>query len=708
MKKQMQVIVTFLLILSSVMTSVLSGDYINVKAETNDVRVEINESEESEKENAYEEEDVEKDVEISYKITGQWDKHYNLEVTLTNLTDEKIDDWEIRVPVNFEIENIWNARITEEQDGEYMIHNAEWNQDIPHEGSISFGMTIMGEEEPVLPQYCEMVRMCLGVTDDYDVSYTEYSRWDNHVNGKLTITNNTERTIEDWSLLLESNIEIENIWNASIVDSYELRDGESDGFCYSLENVVNNQNIKAGEAVEFGFIAKSSDKVEIFESQLFELIEDDDEVDYDYEEEEDYDYDELIWDEDAFETSEEYVEYINRIDGVTEKSDTYKLRRSAANGLIDQLTPIVGTKYDTIYFGEDADPIQNYLPVGNEIYTLHHSLDDERDAYLMKRKEDNTFSDRSNMTGFAHGQTFEQVKYKGNEYYLLAGKASGEFSKNIVFMRRNKFEELFSTKLLNFNDWNKDKSLFTYLYNLEYSNEKSEKLGKLTRTDAALTADGKVLVIWKQLFNKKENSYFNEISFYDMNKVNKFLFKKNKKTMKARINFKGKYRSNLAKACIGSIREKYKRRTDNSKRILQPEGSFQAIDVEWVKDNENRLQVYITSGNENKDLNPHAKASRKKNLTVMYLDCVLSKGKLKKCTAYRSLVTCNKNGMGDTIKPESTLEIEGCHVMGDSLHYVITPSGKVKKGTQFIYYIPVSSFKEEKNKEKELKIGKTN
>lgn len=147
----------------------------------------------------------------------------------------------------------------------------------------------------------------------------------------------------------------------------------------------------------------------------------------------------------------------------------------------------------------------------------------------MKRKEDNTFSDRSNMTGFAHGQTFEQVKYKGNEYYLLAGKASGEFSKNIVFMRRNKFEELFSTKLLNFNDWNKDKSLFTYLYNLEYSNEKSEKLGKLTRTDAALTADGKVLVIWKQLFNKKENSYFNEISFYDMNKVNKFLFKKNKK-----------------------------------------------------------------------------------------------------------------------------------------------------------------------------------
>lgn len=61
-----------------------------------------------------------REVEISYKITGKWDKHYNLEVTLTNVTDEKIDDWEIRVPVNFEIENIWNARITDKQEGDYL------------------------------------------------------------------------------------------------------------------------------------------------------------------------------------------------------------------------------------------------------------------------------------------------------------------------------------------------------------------------------------------------------------------------------------------------------------------------------------------------------------------------------------------------------------------------------------------------------------
>ena len=89
MKKQIQIIITYLLILSFVMTSVLSGDYINVKAEKSDAGLVVDESDESEEEDGYEEEEIEREVEISYKIAGQWDKHYNLDVTLTNLTDEK-------------------------------------------------------------------------------------------------------------------------------------------------------------------------------------------------------------------------------------------------------------------------------------------------------------------------------------------------------------------------------------------------------------------------------------------------------------------------------------------------------------------------------------------------------------------------------------------------------------------------------------------
>ena len=38
---------------------------------------------------------------FSYHINSSWDEHYNVNVTLTNITDEKIDDWEIKLPANF-------------------------------------------------------------------------------------------------------------------------------------------------------------------------------------------------------------------------------------------------------------------------------------------------------------------------------------------------------------------------------------------------------------------------------------------------------------------------------------------------------------------------------------------------------------------------------------------------------------------------------
>ena len=50
------------------------------------------------------------DMELTYRIAEQWDKHYNVEVTLENVTDKKIDNWEIDLPANYEIENIWMMR----------------------------------------------------------------------------------------------------------------------------------------------------------------------------------------------------------------------------------------------------------------------------------------------------------------------------------------------------------------------------------------------------------------------------------------------------------------------------------------------------------------------------------------------------------------------------------------------------------------------
>ena len=56
----------------------------------------------------------EKDIKVAYSITGKWDKHYNVDITLTNTSDTLIQNWEIEFPFPDTIENIWNAKITKD------------------------------------------------------------------------------------------------------------------------------------------------------------------------------------------------------------------------------------------------------------------------------------------------------------------------------------------------------------------------------------------------------------------------------------------------------------------------------------------------------------------------------------------------------------------------------------------------------------------
>lgn len=110
------------------------------------------------------------------------------------------------------------------------------------------------------------------MSEEYDVKliYDVTGTWDGHSNVEVKLTNILDEKIEDWSLMLDGNFQIESIWNAAITESFEEED-EQDTYYYDLENAVYNQNIEAGQSVEFGFIAKCRDKLEITNHELFEM-----------------------------------------------------------------------------------------------------------------------------------------------------------------------------------------------------------------------------------------------------------------------------------------------------------------------------------------------------------------------------------------------------------------------------------------------------
>ena len=71
-----------------------------------------------------------------------WDTGYNATITITNTSDNVIENWCLTFPLNETISNIWNATISKEEENFYVIKNAGWNQDIAVGGSVSFGITV--------------------------------------------------------------------------------------------------------------------------------------------------------------------------------------------------------------------------------------------------------------------------------------------------------------------------------------------------------------------------------------------------------------------------------------------------------------------------------------------------------------------------------------------------------------------------------------
>ena len=619
-------------------------------------------------------------MKIQYQITSYWDHHYNVDVTLENMTDERIDNWVICIPANYKIENIWNAKVMDDTDGEYTIHNAEWNQDIAVGGSVSFGMTVSCDGEVEIPKYAYTLGLSKRLDEkEYKIEFKKHSQWDGQFNSQIIITNLSEKPIEDWHMSFDCNFEIDQLWNAVIAE-----DIREDGLnYYVLENPGYHQNIAPHQSVEFGFIAAGDKEPELSRMELYKITSDfelsDEEEDGENGEEEDDGnenelkfVDEFRLDSDYFETREEYEQYLEEHgytdDTLMDIEEPAVFSRARERSKKDE--KVVPFEGKDMGISETAPPTQHYMPLPKGASYLMSAQG--KNARVIKRTVDSngnpTFADPVRFKGFGHGQTFEQFMLSNNrEYYLLGGGVTDKFSCALVLMPRSIFEnQMINGDSLQYSDWKK--GLFRVMTGLEGANKKGIVRGDLHRADAALTADGSTLVIWKEVQNK--NGRIHEISLYKMRKILKIYKnlgkatskkKKNKKKQKSKntnLSFTGDYVEDLKKACIGSFWEKY---PGEEKSVLKPNDSFQSIDIEkYLENDKEKWRLAITSGNEIGEL---------KDATITRFEVQKSKKKSEKETgvtykAYRDDVVLESN-------KEAKLELEGGHIMNASKYEFI-------------------------------------
>lgn len=82
---------------------------------------------------------------------------------------------------------------------------------------------------------------------DFSTSFKVTNKWENQFQGEITITNTSDKTIENWNITCKFKYEITEIWNAFVYD-YK-------GDIYQFKNAEWNSDIALDASVSFSFTA---------------------------------------------------------------------------------------------------------------------------------------------------------------------------------------------------------------------------------------------------------------------------------------------------------------------------------------------------------------------------------------------------------------------------------------------------------------------
>lgn len=85
--------------------------------------------------------DVKSGYEVDFNVTSDWYTGFNGEINITNTSDEPIEAWTLSFDSNFDINNIWDAKLLTSENRSYEVANQLWTTPILAGESASFGFS---------------------------------------------------------------------------------------------------------------------------------------------------------------------------------------------------------------------------------------------------------------------------------------------------------------------------------------------------------------------------------------------------------------------------------------------------------------------------------------------------------------------------------------------------------------------------------------
>ncbi|MEM6611238.1 MAG: expansin EXLX1 family cellulose-binding protein [Cyanobacteria bacterium P01_C01_bin.72] len=96
------------------------------------------------------------EADVDFSLVKDWGSGFQGAISITNNTGGNIDSWSLEFDFPNEINNIWDAEIEQNQNGNYVISNAPWNREISAGETLTFGFT-GNDSVSVEPQNFELL-----------------------------------------------------------------------------------------------------------------------------------------------------------------------------------------------------------------------------------------------------------------------------------------------------------------------------------------------------------------------------------------------------------------------------------------------------------------------------------------------------------------------------------------------------------------------
>lgn len=181
---------------------------------------------------------------VEYTVMGEWAGNQNIQVTITNTSDEVLSNWAVGYNARGEINGLWNAQVYGHQGTEYILSGASYNCEIEPGQSTNFGYILTGDNFKI-PQNIYNCAERVDITDGYNVYYNITGDYGDTYQAEMVIENLSDTDINAWQLSFDGNATIDNLWNGKLI--------ENENGSFKVKNAEHNVVIGAGNSTSFNF-----------------------------------------------------------------------------------------------------------------------------------------------------------------------------------------------------------------------------------------------------------------------------------------------------------------------------------------------------------------------------------------------------------------------------------------------------------------------